>query len=432
MIIIRRNLSKMSENAFLKRLFRAYYEEHKADIPIVNSFEQREFGMIPWEKQIMIRHMGFRDGDYFREAIIQNAPRHLYSSGSLYLQPDVPEMSLKEYQGCDLIIDIDVDHFYTPCKDAHDFWYCKECKNSGKGMIEACTKCGSHKIRTLAWICDDCLETSKGEILKLVYDFLIPDFGIKEEEMHIAFSGHRGYHLKVENDGIRTLSSEARREIVDYVTGETLNFELLGLTEKSSTIYGLSKSNVGWSQKIVNSMIDLLNKPNNEIKQFLSSKANFNEKVITNFLNYKDDFRQVLIQDDHNIWSMEGFQLIRWKHFLEAIAEEIGAEIDEPVSIDIHRLIRYPGSLHGKTGFKVQELDLNQLEDYTPLDESDEMLDPIIFQSKNMQKLEITELFLPITKLKGGTYGPYEQGDLIEVPHHVAIFLLSKEVARLA
>ena len=49
----------MSDNKFLKRLFQAYYQEKQKEILAVSSFEFREFGFIPWEKQIMIRHIGF-------------------------------------------------------------------------------------------------------------------------------------------------------------------------------------------------------------------------------------------------------------------------------------------------------------------------------------------------------------------------------------
>ncbi|MHA2472537.1 MAG: hypothetical protein ACXAES_04815, partial [Promethearchaeota archaeon] len=106
--------------------------------------------------------------------------------------------------------------------------------------------------------------------------------------------------------------------------------------------------------------------------------------------------------------------------------------IDTPVTVDIHRLIRYPGSLHGKTGFKTQKLLLDELDEFNPLDEKKEKLDPIVFKSKpqNTQKLEILDYNVPPTKMKGQTFGPYNKGERIEVPHHLAIFLLCKEVAK--
>ncbi len=423
----------MSDNKFLKRLFQAYYQEKQKEILTVSSFEFREFGFIPWEKQIMIRHIGFKSQKILLNYLIDRGPKHVYSSGSLYLQPEAQNMESKKYQGCDLIVDIDVDHFYTPCKDEHDFWYCNNCEAKGTGMIEKCPKCEKSKITKLNWICDKCLDVAKNEIKKLIYDFLIPDFATDEKDMRIAFSGHRGYHLKVESEELRKLNSDERREIVDYLTGENISFEVLGLGEKSQMIHGLSKENIGWSQKIMKKIEETLCKPKTEIGNLLLDKNRFGftSNYVKSFLNYKDDFLELISKGERNVWAIEGFGLTNWKKFLRGIVKLIGIELDEPVSIDIHRLIRYPGSLHGKTGFKVQEIELNKLDDFNPLDESDEKLDPIVFISKKItQKLEILERVLPITKIKGTNYGPYIQGEKIEVPHHIAVFLLCKEVAK--
>jgi DNA primase small subunit len=423
----------MSDNKFLKRLFQAYYQEKQKEIPAVNSLKFREFGFIPWEKQIMIRHIGLENQKVLLNYLIDRGPRHVYSSGSLYLQPEVPDMESKKYQGCDFIVDIDVDHFYTPCKEEHDLWYCDNCETKGTGMVEKCPKCEQSKIIKVTWICDKCLDVAKNEIKKLIYDFLIPDFGTDEKDMRIAFSGHRGYHLKVESEELRKLNSDERREIVDHLTGENISFEVLGLREKSLMIQGLSKENIGWSQKIMEKIIEVLKQPKKVIENiFLDENIfGFTPNYVTSFLNYKDDFLELISKGERNIWAIEGFGLTNWTKLLRGIVNLIGIELDEPVSIDIHRLIRYPGSLHGKTGFKVQEIELKELDDFNPLDENDDKLDPIVFNSKNVtQKLEIVERALPITKIKGVKYGPYVQGERIEVPHHIAVFLLCKEVAK--
>ena len=419
----------MTDYTYLKRLFQAYYRKIKPNIPAVNSFKQREFGFIPWDKHIMIRHLAFNTPEYLLNDLIQMGPRHVYSSGSLYLQPDNSDMNKKQYIGCDLIIDIDVDHFYTPCKENHDIWYCKECGDSGKGMPSKCPKCKKTKFTTLNWICDDCLKIAKHEIIKLVYEFLIPDFGIKESDMKVAFSGHRGYHLKVENEKMRKLTSEARREIVDYVTGENISFEILGLREIGLNIYGLIKSNIGWSQKIVAKIEDILNTYSDIQLEQLLLKFGLKRNIITSFLNSKEEFLDT-ISKNRNLWIIPNFGIATWKSFLYGIVHEIGAEIDEPVTIDIHRLIRYPGSLHGATGFKVQELGLNELNTFNPLNESNENLDPVVFKSKNLQKIEIIEPFVPSTKIGGEIFGPFKKGDKCEVPHHIAVFLLCKGVAK--
>jgi len=425
----------MSDLTYLKRLFQAYYQEEQKNFPQVSSFNLREFGYIPWEKKVfMKRHLKFENPKELNIHLIQDTPRHLYSSGSLYLESDAREMENKKYQGCDLIIDIDVDHFYTPCKEKHDLWYCKECGAEGTGMPDKCPDCKKLKFTKLNWVCDDCLDVAKNEIKKLIYNFLIPDFGINEKDMRIAFSGHRGYHLKVESEELRKLNSDERREIVDYLTGDNISFELMGLIERSNEIHGILKENLGWSRKLINKIEDILRKPEIELRKMFEDKNQFDFKPFytTSFLNYKDDFLELITKGERNVWAIEGFGLTTWKKFLKEIAKQVGVELDEPVSIDIHRLIRYPGSLHGKTGFKVQEITLRELEEFNPLDEANERLDPIVFTSKKnlTHKLEITENKIPITKIKGVEYGPYSKGEKIEVPHHIAVFLLCKEVAK--
>ena len=428
----------MQTKSFLKNLFKAYYQENSKKIPVVSQFPQREFAFLPWEKQMMRRHLQFTEVDKFKEYLIKNAPMHSYCSGATYSKPDNLQMQDKGYLGCDLLFDIDVDHFYTPCKDKHDIWQCKECGESGKGMIEKCPKCGKFKITRLSWICEDCLNVAKSEIIKLINDFLVPDFAIDKDKVHIAFSGHRGYHLKIEDPKLRNLNSDERRNIVDYITGENLSFELLGLTEKSSgIIFGLLKENIGWSRKIMQKFEELLNQDDKYLEFFLGdpNKANLNQNLVKSFLNYKNEFLSNITSKEHKraIWAIEGFSINKWKLLLKAIVNEVGVEIDEPVSIDIHRLIRYPGSLHGKTGFKVQELNYEELINFNPLNELNPEFDPIVFESKKKmtQKIQITEDLVPKTNIKGESYGEYTLGEQVEVPNHIAVFLLSKGVAKI-
>lgn len=420
----------MENNSFLSRLFQAYYKEKKEELAPVSSIKQREFAFIPWNKSTMFRHTGFHNIESVRRYLKKNAPRHVYSSGALYETPENTSMDKKGYLGCDLVIDIDVDHFYTPCKEDHDIWTCKKCENRGKGMIEKCPKCGSLKIETLNWICEKCLERAKDEILKLLDNFLLDDFNFPRDQIHLAFSGHRGYHLKVENEDIRSLNSNERREIVDYVTGNNISFEVLGLKEVGQNIYGLMDNKFDWSGKIIDKIKEIIENYSNDELRALLDRFDLNENVIKNFVNSKEFFYQIISDNKRNIWNLEGFGIKRWKKFLRGIVGLIGAEIDVPVTIDIHRLIRYPGTLHGKTGFEVQELSIDQLYEFRPLNETNELLDPIVFESQeNMQKIQITVPEVPQTTIKGNQYGPYWKEEVIEVPNHIAILLLCKEVA---
>ena len=216
---------------------------------------------------------------------------------------------------------------------------------------------------------------------------------------------------------------------MDYLTGENINFELLGLRTRSGIVYGISQENLGWAKKLNNEMKSLLSKSNIEIEHFLLNLG-FKKNRINSFLNQKDNFLERFKNTELNDWSIEGFDIDKWKVFLKGIAERVGANIDEPVSIDIHRLIRYPGTLHGKTGFKVQELSIEELEDFKPLDTADKSRDPIVFDQKGIDiNLKIMEEFVPLTKIKGVNYGPYNKGEKICVPKCIAIYLLCKGVA---
>jgi DNA primase small subunit len=426
----------MSDIAYLRRLFKSYYKEKRSEIPAINSINQREFGYIPWDqKVIMKRHMSFESKESITKHLINIGPRHVYSSGALYTQPENQDMEGKVYHGCDFIIDIDVDHFYTPCKEDHDIRYCKECGTSGKGMNRKCPNCNKLKIKTLTWICEDCLKIAKKEIITLIYDFLIPDFGINLDEVKIVFSGHRGYHLKIENDQIRILTSDDRREIADYITGENISLEILGLQEKGGIIYRFSEDTIGWTKKIIKKAIEIMEKPNLEIQDLLSNKElfNFTNHYIKSLLASKQMFlNKIKNNKEYSLPSIEGFALTNWKKFFTGVIGEVGVEIDTPVAVDIHRLIRYPGSLHGKTGFKAQEILPDEFDNFNPLDEKNEKLDPVVFESKvqTIQKLEILEPKVPETNIKGVKYGPYNKGEIIDVPHHIAVFLLCKEVAK--
>ena len=421
----------MKDRIYLNLLFKSYYKNKKDFIPIVDKFEKREFGFFPWADQIMIRHKGFIIHYNFLDYLAQNGPKHVYYSGALYKEPHNPNINNKKYLGCDLIFDIDVDHFYTPCKKEHDVYHCQKCGYIHNGMgIKKCPKCKSTKFKRITWICGKCLNYAKNEIIKLIDSFLKKDFGFDKSNFKITFSGHRGYHLKIEEDKIRNLDRDDRREIIDYLTGTNLSLELLGLKTVGDNIYGLSKSNLGWSYKILTTIEMILNnwKKSEIINFFRRNGLRGDTPEI--FLNYKKEILDI-ISNDKILWNLEGIGMNTWRKIILGVVKEAGVEIDEPVSIDIHRLIRYPDSLHGKTGFKAQELTLEQLKKFNPLNESNIKIDPIVFFSEKIKNIEIIEDNVPEIKIKGITYGPYLKGDTVEVPHHIAIFLLCKEVAKL-
>ena len=94
------------------------------------------------------------------------------------------------------------------------------------------------------------------------------------------------------------------------------------------------------------------------------------------------------------------------------------AKIDTVVTTDVHRLIRMPGTLNGKTGLKATIVTLDHLEEFDPF------VEPVVFEGK--QKVEITEA--PTLRIGDQTFGPYVD-QKVELPMAAAVLLVAKGVA---
>jgi DNA primase small subunit len=98
--------------------------------------------------------------------------------------------------------------------------------------------------------------------------------------------------------------------------------------------------------------------------------------------------------------------------------EQMAACVDEPVTADIKRLIRLPGSLHGKSGMKVTALSIDELESFEPLN------DAVVFSDKSV-KIKVIKPFA--VQMKGKDL-MVEEG-VQEVPEYAAIYLMCRGVA---
>lgn len=93
-------------------------------------------------------------------------------------------------------------------------------------------------------------------------------------------------------------------------------------------------------------------------------------------------------------------------------------ETDEPVTADVRRLIRCPGSLHGGSGLRATPLSINDLEEFDPLQ------DAVVFGDEPVA-LEILKPFS--TQMKGNSYSLREGPE--ELPLYLAVFLMGRGVA---
>jgi DNA primase small subunit len=91
------------------------------------------------------------------------------------------------------------------------------------------------------------------------------------------------------------------------------------------------------------------------------------------------------------------------------------------VTTDIHRLIRLPWTLHGKTGWLAHTVAIDELEDYDPLTSAIALTD-------GNEKVYVRRA--PRFRIGDEFYGPYEE-EQVELPMAAAVFLLCKNAARL-
>jgi DNA primase small subunit len=225
---------------------------------------------------------------------------------------------------------------------------------------------------------DKALELSKREVKKLVA-VLRSDFGIRD--MNIYFSGGRGYHVHIHDDEFLGLGSGERREIVDYLT---LN------SPKIVEDGRLLESNA--ARRVVNYMRRKLDED-----EALSRKLKIKPK----------EFRRDRL-------TKKAVKAI--EKFREEAERVLRIHIDAPVTADVKRLIRLPGSLHGKTGLRVTEV--------WDIDEFNPLKDAVAFGDE--------EVVLRVNKrinLKIGDMNTKIYPGRIKLPEYAAIFLICRGIA---
>ena len=94
-------------------------------------------------------------------------------------------------------------------------------------------------------------------------------------------------------------------------------------------------------------------------------------------------------------------------------------ETDEPVTSDTKRLIRLPGSLHGKTGLKVVVLQRDELEAFDPLTDAVAFGDEMV---RIMPKKPMS------VTLRGATFD-LRPGEPVSVPEPVAVMAVARGTA---
>jgi DNA primase small subunit len=371
--------------------------------------EKREFAFLLFDGKAMLRHKGFTRIDAFRGTLKDRSPSDVYYSSAYYGSPE-EEMSAKGWEGADLVFDIDADHIPTPCKKEHDTWKCRNCGNVGRGIKpEECPKCAGQKFDVVRWPCEICLEVARKETIKLT-EVLDADFGFSPNELKLAFSGHRGYHVHVEDKAIRTLNATARKEIVDYMMGVGIEPNLQGFDFRRGM--GPSLEDFGWKGRLARAAYESLTSIQEQSEKPGSKRV-----------------KSVLQQKERTLerWKGEGPWVLvnrvspgNWEKIIHEAIEKQSVKIDTVVTTDVHRLIRLSDTLHGETGLKKVEFAAGEIERFDPFKSAIAFTDGTV-------RVEVAEA--PQFRLGDKMYGPFKDRKE-ELPTAAAMFLLCKGVAK--
>jgi DNA primase small subunit len=408
----------VSSRDFVYGKFSDFYSDPATVIPSPTLLGQRELGFLLFKERIMLRHKSFANIRDLKLFLGEAVPSDVYRSCAYYENPTV-EMDKKGWLGADLVFDIDADHIPTPCDKLHDEWACSKCGFSGKGVTpESCPVCEGQKFDTKTWPCEVCLGSAKEETAKLI-DMLGKDFGFSDKEVSVFFSGHRGYHVHVENEAVKTLDAMARKEIVDYVSA--LGLSLLGGDAKGRSARrrrsrGFSLHDFGWNKRLKLGLRDFVLKATKE--DLINAGVKRNYAVI---LRNKELILKRCI--DEGRWSsVKGVSVGTWRKLAEYVKDLESAKIDTVVTTDTHRLIRMNGTLHGKTGLKKVEFPAKHLEDFDPFEEA------VAFKEGTVK---VFVSGVPKFRLGGRVLGPYKL-QTVEVPTAAAVLLICKGRAEVA
>lgn len=412
----------MSENLystinFIRHKFKDYYNSNYASNIVEPS--KREFGIGEYGKKISSRHLFFGNLDDFNKYLITKTPFFVSYSVGYYKFPDRRPMENKQWYGADIVYEFDSDDFDLPCHDKHNVWVCKnpDCKKEGYGNLERCPNCES-QTKIIQWTCDECLNKAKTETLRLA-DFLENEFKLDPSTFIISFSGSKGYHLRITDKSIISLSKSSRLELMNYILGNDLNLEKLGFIIENKAFKVPSFESLGWSKKILNKLLEIIKEFDSDklSKEFYISKRKAN--II---FNNKEDILKKLYHNNI-LWNDFTGANDFWKDVISFIIKQIRLKIDPQSSSDIYKIMRVPDTIHGGTGFLS-----NSIKSIDDLKKFDAFSDPVILNLDKFKKVKL-KYITPKFRIKDEFYGPFEKNQIIEVKEAVAIFLVLKGVA---
>jgi DNA primase small subunit len=359
--------------------FGHYYSNAR---PVIPHVEQREFGFGNWESKIAFRHVAFANESELWARLRQERPLFVSASAAYYEFPSGRPMARKNWLGADLIFDLDADaHSCAP------------------------------------FTCGECLDTIRGKTVKLIEDFLLPDFGLSRSELHVNFSGSRGYHVRVYKKELEPLGREERREVVDYIEGAGLDYnQFLRQEPVSGThlhrLMGPTPRQGGYAGKFAREIIRLARDPVSCTR--ISTK-----------LRKAEEAAKFVAGIEIGNWSALAIPKAeeKFKDIFGSLRIKVSDQLDANVTADTSKILRLPDSIHGGSGLISKTIPASvSVAEYQPY------RDALAF---SMSKKESVKLLrdVPSIEFGGMTHEALVKDAVVELPEGFAVYLVCKKAA---
>jgi DNA primase small subunit len=373
---------------FVTPLIKSYYSKAEGFAP--PGIAKREFGFGDYEKKIAFRHYAFKDEAALRRYMVEKAPPFASYSTAFYQYPDARPMENKKLLGAELIFDLDSTDLRLPCQQEH-----------GRD-----------------WICDKDLDAIKAETVRLVEDFLMPDFGFSEKDISINFSGNRGYHVHVNNDQAYSLSGDARKAVSGYISGTDMDlqafFPTIGL--KGIGLKGPKPADSGWGGRFAKGLITALDTGVGALES-LGMEPDIARKL---FRKRAEIIMGISVGNWDKVSIPKKAEF--WKAIIGNMSIKQSDSIDSNVTKDMHHLIRMPNTLHGDTALAAKRIaSLAELKRFEPMEDAIAFREGTVTVSAGKVQKFV---------MGGAQFGPYKN-ERVEVPTYAALYMLLKRVATL-
>lgn len=380
--------------SWLRAAFHAYYADPSTEIRAPTHVLDREFAVIPFDADRMLRHYAARslrdaadrvadpprpaddtaadtaaqgasadaaaaatpsagagDGD-LSGALAAITPEHAYYSAARWRIPSADSMPEKHWRGCDLVFDIDADPSHMPrlSDDA------------------------THR---------DALREAKAETQRLLR-ILADDYGYDRDDVQVVFSGGRGYHVHVQSADAAQLPDAARNAIADHVAAEPITssdvftsetVRATGAGRDTDAEMTVLDTETAWQRRIADRVTEYLR----DVQRAAQRGDDDDERAAQHRLETLDgvgEERAAAALDA--LRSADADRIADGRvdvhqsvvRVARAVAKQsitaLGVDIDREVTTDTHRLMRLPGSLHGGTALRVTRIPSGDLDAFDP------------------------------------------------------------------